>query len=82
MYETFGLAIIEIEHILTEDIKNSKPFELCMKSLQQNDVNFKKLHNTYMKEGLKFRAESKLKCEIQLILNVETKLVSSLRQIG
>ena len=44
LLETFGLSKTEIELILTDDIKNTIPFEISMKSLQENYVHFKKLH--------------------------------------
>ena len=67
MFKKLGLTSSEIENILTEDIKKSKPFELCMKSLQQNYENYRKLYDTYTQQGVKFRAQSKLKSTTQLI---------------
>ena len=41
LLETFELSKTEIELILTDDVKGAKPFEMCMKSLQENYVHFK-----------------------------------------
>ena len=51
MFKTLGLNQIEIDQILTDDVKTSKPFELCMKSLQQNYDTFKKLYDTYVNQS-------------------------------
>ena len=75
MFKTFGLTQTEIDQILTDDVKTSKPFELCMKSLQQNYDTFKKLYDTYVNQASKFRSESKLKEMVRLISIAKDEIV-------
>ena len=82
MFKTFGLTQIEIDQILTDDVKTSKPVELCMKSLQQNYDTFKKLYDTYVNQASKFRSESKLKEMIRLISIAKDEIVVCLKEIS
>ena len=82
MLESFGLTRPLIEQILTDDVKSSKPFESCMKSLQENYSIFEKLHEKYIKQACRFRSKSQLKDKLDMIEKVQSELVTSLKEIG
>ena len=82
MLESFGLTRPHIDQILTEDVKSSKPFENCMKSLQENYTFYEKLHEKYIKQACKFRTKSQLKDKLDIIAKVQAELVTSLREIS